>query len=131
MKRIGILTAGGDTPALNATIHGAVTRANQLRIEVIGLLRGFASLMNPRVPHILLNPLFSEIPELDPTQGGTILGSSRTYISARDGPVLDKICERLKGLQIEGLVCIGGDGTLNGMQFLCDRIPTVLSTEDN
>lgn len=38
MKRIGILTAGGDTPALNATIHGAMTRANQLRIEVVGLI---------------------------------------------------------------------------------------------
>lgn len=38
MKRIGILTAGGDTPALNAAIHGAVVRANQLRIEVYGLI---------------------------------------------------------------------------------------------
>ena len=38
MKRIGILTAGGDTPALNATIRGAIVRANQLQIEVIGLI---------------------------------------------------------------------------------------------
>jgi hypothetical protein len=37
MKRIGILTAGGDTPALNATIHGAVVRANQLKLEIYGL----------------------------------------------------------------------------------------------
>ena len=36
MKRIGILTAGGDTPALNATVHGAVVRANQRRVEVFG-----------------------------------------------------------------------------------------------
>jgi len=35
MKRIGILTAGGDTPALNATIHGAVVRANQLKVEIV------------------------------------------------------------------------------------------------
>ena len=41
MKRIGILTAGGDTPALNATIVGAVHRANQLRIEVFGIIKGF------------------------------------------------------------------------------------------
>ncbi len=40
MKRIGILTAGGDTPALNATIYGAVVRANQLKVEVYGLMRG-------------------------------------------------------------------------------------------
>ena len=40
MKRIGILTAGGDTPALNATIHGAVTRANRLKVENGKLLLG-------------------------------------------------------------------------------------------
>jgi 6-phosphofructokinase len=60
MKRIGILTAGGDTPALNATIHGAVTRANQLKVEVIGLIKGFNCLFNPRVPHVHLNPLYQE-----------------------------------------------------------------------
>src|SRR5262245_55655540 len=75
MKRIGILTAGGDTPALNATIHGAVVRANQLRIEIYGLIKGFNCLFNPRVPHVHLNPLFQEIPELDPTKGGTLIGS--------------------------------------------------------
>ena len=50
MKRIGILTAGGDTPALNAAIHGAVIRANQLRIEIYGLMKGFNCLFNSRVP---------------------------------------------------------------------------------
>ena len=58
MKRIGILTAGGDTPALNATIHGAVVRANQLKIELYGFIKGFNCFFNPRVPHVHLNPLF-------------------------------------------------------------------------
>jgi 6-phosphofructokinase len=40
MRRIGILTAGGDTPALNATIAGAVHEANRLRIEVVGVIKG-------------------------------------------------------------------------------------------
>ena len=70
MKRIGILTAGGDTPALNATIHGAVLRACQKRVEVYGFIKGFSSLFNPRVPHVRLNPLFAPIPELDMTKGG-------------------------------------------------------------
>ena len=48
MKRIGILTAGGDTPALNATIQGAVARANQRRVEVFGFIKGFSSLFNPQ-----------------------------------------------------------------------------------
>jgi ATP-dependent phosphofructokinase / diphosphate-dependent phosphofructokinase len=63
MKRIGILTAGGDTPAMNATIHGAVVRASQLKIEIFGLIKGFNSLFNPRVPYVHLNPLYQEIPE--------------------------------------------------------------------
>jgi 6-phosphofructokinase 1 len=133
MKRIGILTAGGDTPAMNATIHGAVARANQRQIEVIGLLRGFNCLFDARVPHVHLNPLFGTIPELDPTQGGTILGASRDYVDANDTQTLDQTIDRLKRLKIEGLICVGGDGTLNGLQPLCDRIPTVLApkTIDN
>ena len=62
MKRIGILTAGGDTPALNATIHGAVVAANQQRVEVYGFVKGYGGLLNPRMPHVRLNPLFTEIP---------------------------------------------------------------------
>lgn len=133
MKRIGILTAGGDTPALNATIHGAVTRANQLRVEIIGLIKGFNSLFNPRVPHVHLNPLFQELPELDPTKGGTLIGSSRDYVDPNEHEKLDQIADRLKQLKIEGLICIGGDGTLNGLQPLADRLPTVLApkTIDN
>ncbi|MCP4510652.1 MAG: 6-phosphofructokinase, partial [Fuerstiella sp.] len=65
MKRIGILTAGGDTPALNATIYGAVEQANALGINVFGLLRGYAGLLTDDVPHVHLNPLFTSIPELD------------------------------------------------------------------
>ena len=133
MKRIGILTAGGDTPALNATLHGAVVRANQRRVEIFGLIKGFNSLFNPRVPHVHLNPLFQTIPELDPTVGGTILGASRDYLNPEDRESLDEITERLRRLKIEGLICVGGDGTLNGMQPLSERLPTVLApkTIDN
>ena len=80
MKRIAILTAGGDTPALNATIAGAVHRANQSRVEVFGIIKGFSGLLNPEVPHVHLNPLFHSIPELDPTRGGSLGGSSRDYV---------------------------------------------------
>jgi 6-phosphofructokinase 1 len=133
MKRIGILTAGGDTPALNATIQGAVARANQLRIEVVGLMKGFNSLFNPMVPHVHLNPLFQEIPEIDPTMGGTLIGSSRDFVDPDNKEQLDLIVARLHRLKIEGLICVGGDGTLNGLQPLAERLPTVLApkTIDN
>jgi len=133
MKRIGILTAGGDTPALNATIYGAVVRASQLQVELYGFIKGFSSLLNPRLPHLHLNPLFRPIPELDPTLGGTLLGASRDYVDNSDPDLLDQVVHRLGQLGIEGLICVGGDGTLNGMQPLAERLPAVLApkTIDN
>jgi 6-phosphofructokinase 1 len=118
---------------LNASIYGAVVRANQLKIEVLGLIKGFNCLFNPRVPHVHLNPLFAAIPELDPTKGGTILGGSRDYVDPDDEQTLDRIFGYLDRLRIEGLLCIGGDGSLNGLQPICRRIPTVLcpKTIDN
>src|SRR5438105_6027008 len=133
MKRIGILTAGGDTPALNATINGAVVRANQLKIEIYGFIKGFNCFFNPRMPHVHLNPLFQAIPELDPTKGGTLIGSSRDYVDPSKIDELDLIVSRVDKLGLDGLICIGGDGTLNGLQPLAERLPAVLApkTIDN
>jgi len=133
MKRVGILTAGGDTPALNATIFGAVQRAGELRVEVTGIIKGFGGLLDRRCPSVALNPLMITIPELDPCMGGTLLGASRTYIDADDRQSIEEATRRLKRLKIEGLVCIGGDGTINGMQPLSERFPCVLApkTIDN
>ncbi|MEM7144535.1 MAG: 6-phosphofructokinase [Verrucomicrobiota bacterium] len=133
MKRIAILTAGGDTPALNATIHGAVVRANQLKVEIYGLIKGFNFVNNDRVPHVHLNPLFQGIPELDPTRGGTVIGASRDYVDSNDYEALALAEHRLKQLGIDGLICVGGDGTLNGLQPLAERFPAVLApkTIDN
>ena len=133
MKRIGILTAGGDTPALNATIAGAVERANQAKVEVFGIIKGFSGLLNQQVPHVHLNPLFHAIPELDPTKGGTILGASRDYVDGEDLETIARVAERLAKLKIDGLVCVGGDGTLNGMQPLSNFLPVALApkTIDN
>ena len=133
MKRIGILTAGGDTPALNATILGAVLRASQLKIEVVGIIKGFSGLLNPQVPHVHLNPLFQSIPELDGTRGGTILGASRDYVDGDDTETISRVADRLSRLKVEGLICVGGDGTINGMQPLSNYLPTVLApkTIDN
>lgn len=133
MKRIGILTAGGDTPALNATIYGAVECANQHKIEMIGLQRGYAGLLDPRVPHVHLNPLFTAIPELDPCKGGTLLGSSRTYLDETCKDKLELVAAHVKKLRLDGLICIGGDGTINGMQPIAEILPCVLApkTIDN
>jgi len=133
VKRIGILTAGGDTPALNATVSGAVVQANRRRVEVYGFIKGYSALMNPAVPHVHLNPLFTEIPELDPTRGGTVIGASRVFVDPNDREAVAQIADRLKKLQIDGLICVGGDGTLNGLQPFAELFPVVLApkTIDN
>ncbi len=133
MRRIGILTAGGDTPALNATIYGAVVEANARNIEIYGIVEGFSGLLHADVPHVPLNPLFRTIPELDPCLGGTLLGASRTYLCPGETATLKLVVDRLRKLGIEGLVCVGGDGTISGMQALTDSFPCVLApkTIDN
>ncbi|APZ94190.1 6-phosphofructokinase [Fuerstiella marisgermanici] len=132
MKRIGILTAGGDTPALNATIYGAVERANSQGITVVGIMRGYAGLMDEKVAHVCLNPLYTSIPELNPCLGGTLIGSSRTYVDPKTDQIAT-VKQSLQRLQLDGLICIGGDGTINGMQPLADFVPCVLApkTIDN
>jgi ATP-dependent phosphofructokinase / diphosphate-dependent phosphofructokinase len=129
MKRIGILTAGGDTPAINATLYGAVQRANERRVEVVGFIKGFSSLFNPRVPHLHLNPLFATIPELKPTLGGTIIGASREYVDPNSAKSIAEVVARLHKLRIDGLICVGGDGTLIATQALSSHLPTVLASK--
>lgn len=57
----------------------------------------------------------------------------RDYVDAGDKSMIAEVVDRLKRLRVEGLICIGGDGTLNGMQALSDYLPTVLApkTIDN
>ena len=139
MKHLGVLTAGGDTPALNATLAGVVRRANELEIAVTGIMDGFGGMIDPRVPHVRLNPLFQTIPELQPHRGGTILGSSRTYIGETNVELCRTAAGRLARLEangvtgLDGLICVGGDGTINGMQPLSEFLPCVLApkTIDN
>ena len=133
MKRIAVLTAGGDTPALNATLHGLVTQANTKEVEVFGILNGFQGLVGRTAPHVHLNPGFTIIPELDPSRGGSIIGASRHYVHPDDEQLLAQAARTISRLSIDGLVCVGGDGTLNAIQPLSQILPCVLApkTIDN
>ena len=75
MKRIGVLTGGGDAPGLNPAIKGLVYRASQLGIEVIGLYDGWRSLLDPLTDVLPLDR--PRVRRWD-RDGGTNLGSSRT-----------------------------------------------------
>jgi 6-phosphofructokinase 1 len=131
-KRIGILTSGGDCPGLNAVIRGVVKASWQLGYECIGFLKGYEGLYDP-VRYITLTPT-NTTGIL--TQGGTILGSTNRGRFAATVGVEDRVDldpELLAGvgstvqqLSIEGLVCIGGDGSLAiAQQFHEHGIPVV------
>jgi 6-phosphofructokinase len=137
-RRIGILTGGGDVPGLNVAIKAVVMRAQNHDIEVVGLRRGWASLLslNPDDPSSRDNWLMPLTPErvrtIDRT-GGTILHTSRTnpsnvkpgevpaHVRAEDQVINEKgtvdttrhSLRVLNWLGLEALVPIGGDDTLS------------------
>ena len=112
-KKVGLLTAGGDSPGVNAAIRGfgkAIT--NEGNVELIGFRDGFTGLVEDRTLELSSNA-FSGIL----TQGGTILGISRSLPQAMPtdkGPVdmTEQAVETYKRHKLDALVCIGGKETI-------------------
>ena len=108
MKRIAVLTSGGDCSGMNATLR-AVVRAGLLAgLEVIGIQKGYQGLID-RLYETMDTKSVSNILQ----RGGTILQSARCK-EMRTTAGLNLATENLKGLGIDGLVVIGGDGSLAG-----------------
>ncbi|MCT4645645.1 MAG: 6-phosphofructokinase [Carboxylicivirga sp.] len=110
-KRIGILSAGGDCPGINAAIRGVgKTAIVKYGMEVVGIANGFSGLMNMEATAMEEKALSGII-----TVGGTILGTSRFKpFKAEDGETENKpqiIKENYDKLGLDALVCIGGNGT--------------------
>ncbi|MCA9240823.1 MAG: ATP-dependent 6-phosphofructokinase, partial [Planctomycetales bacterium] len=131
-KRIGILTSGGDCPGLNAVIRGAVKSCHQLGYDCVGFLKGYEGLYDP-VQYVNLTP-GSTKGILN--QGGTILGSTNKGRFAAVKGVEDRVeiaphlingvKETVRQLGIDGLICVGGDGSLAiAQQFHESGIPVV------
>ncbi len=118
VKKIGIITAGGDCPGLNAVIRAVVKKAvNDAGVQAVGFLDGFRGMVLDH--HIPLNyDAVSNILNV----GGTILGSSNRdnpFAFYYDDTQKDPVDESKKALEtyerhgLSALVCIGGDGTLS------------------
>ncbi|MEZ4357969.1 MAG: ATP-dependent 6-phosphofructokinase [Eubacteriales bacterium] len=106
MRKIGILTGGGDCPGLNAVIRGVVETCSRAGIEVMGLRNGWKGAIEGDAFPLTLKDV-----EGLQVKGGTILGSSRTNVmKIENGP--EKVRESMKRLGLEGIVAIGGDDTL-------------------
>ena len=117
--RIGVLTSGGDCPGLNAVIRGVVKSAFRLGYETLGFLGGFEGLGGP----VRYRELTPQNTSGILVQGGTILGSSnrgRFGVTVGEDQklslpqhLIDMVGETVDQLRIEGLVCVGGDGSLS------------------
>jgi len=118
--RIGVLTGGGDCPGLNAAIRAVVAQALARGHRVIGFARGWAGVMEGEY-----RPLgWSDVQDII-SMGGTVLGTSRTNpFSREDGP--DEVYNSVRSLDLDCLICIGGDDTLGAAGRLVERgVPCV------
>lgn len=108
MKRIGVLTSGGDGPGLNPCIRAVTRMALGYGLEVMGVVRGYAGLMN------------GEMIPLDARSVGGIMGKGGTFLGTARAPEFKTPQGQREALRclnrhgIEGLVVIGGDGSLTG-----------------
>ena len=112
LRKIGILTSGGDSPGMNSAIRAVTRAALSKGIEVVGIRDGYKGLVEGTyIP-------FTKVSVSDTTsRGGTILGSARLP-EFREEEVLMKGVNKLKENNIDALVVIGGDGTYRGADAL-------------
>jgi 6-phosphofructokinase 1 len=111
VKKIGVLTGGGDCPGLNPTIKGVVTRAADFGIEVLGLQNGWKSLTGAAPDAKVLS-----VDDVRPIIkiGGTILHTSRTNAYDKSHPeYIPNLEKNVKALGLDAIVAIGGDDTLS------------------
>ena len=130
MKKIGVLTGGGDAPGLNAVIRAVVKASSNAGIQVVGLEDSFDGLIYPEKSRILTPHDVTGILRL----GGTMLGTVNRGDPFAEPIVTpqgtfdysDRVVEMFGQMELDALVCIGGDGTLAiSYEFYKKGIPLV------
>ncbi|MEI8256324.1 MAG: 6-phosphofructokinase, partial [Deltaproteobacteria bacterium] len=112
--RVGLLTSGGDAPGMNAALRGAARVGAELGLEMVGIVDGYAGLLDGRVVPLALR-------ELDEAsrRGGTVLGTARSKVfPTPEGQARARTA--IAGAKLRGLVVIGGNGSLAGARSLLD-----------
>lgn len=129
IKKIGVYTSGGDAPGMNAAIRAVVRTAHSQKIEVMGILNGYVGLLENKMIPLLPRDMGNIV-----QRGGTILKTGRSQ-EFHKPEFRAKAAQILKNSHIDGLICIGGDGSFRGANALWTehRIPVigVAGTIDN
>lgn len=112
IRRIGVLTSGGDAPGMNALIRSVVRTASAHDISVLGIQRGYSGLINGDIKEMSARSVDGII-----RKGGTMLYTARCKEMLTEEGV-QKAADTCKYLGINGLICCGGDGTFRGAQAL-------------
>lgn len=115
MKKIGVLTSGGDSPGMNAAVRAVVRKALYHEIEVAGIYHGYQGLVDGNIRNLDAGDVGDII-----QRGGTMLYSARC-LEFKTDQVQQKAIEQLKKHGIEGLVVIGGDGSYRGALALSEK----------
>lgn len=128
MKRIAVLTSGGDAPGMNAAIRSVVRTGADAGLEVFGVRRGYRGLIEGDIGYLSRRDVGGVM-----HLGGTFLGSARSEefftVEGRQRAI-----DNLRCLEIEALVVIGGNGSQSGSHALCEMgypVVGVASTIDN
>jgi 6-phosphofructokinase 1 len=121
VKRIGIMTSGGDAPGMNAAVRSATRYAIKSGIEVYGIFRGYSGILDEDIRKLEYRDVAGIM-----EKGGTFLRTARCP-EFKVADVRDEAAQILKKNEIEALIVIGGDGSLHGAAYLNDDhgIPTV------
>jgi 6-phosphofructokinase 1 len=115
MKKIGVLTSGGDSPGMNAAVRAVVRKAIFHDMEVFGIYHGYQGLIKGEIKKLDLGSVGDII-----HRGGTILHTARCLeFKTEEGQL--KAIQQLNKLGIEGIVIIGGDGSYRGAQALTEK----------
>lgn len=115
IKRIAVLTSGGDAPGMNAAIRGVVRAALSEGLEIYGVRDGYYGLYHDKLVKLERHSVSDVI-----NRGGTFLGSAR-FPEFKDPAVRAKCVEVLKKYEVDGLVVIGGDGSYMGAKLLTEE----------
>ena len=117
IKKIAVLTSGGDAPGMNSAVRAVVFSANNLGIEVVGVLRGYEGLIDWETIPLGLD----DVRNIN-NQGGTILFTSRSE-RFLDQKYRHTAAKNLRAHDVDAVVAIGGDGTLRGANAIIQSTP--------